>query len=106
MRNQGSCRKLSLDYKEQNSIFNMDQTMSASPPVESLSFEAALGELETIVKTLETGQTKLEDSIAQYERGIALKNHCDKKLKEAQAKIEKITITENGSIATQPLDTQ
>lgn len=74
-------------------------------PTENLSFEDALGELETIVKTLETGQAKLEDSIAQYERGIALKTHCEKKLREAQTKIEKITIASDGSISTTPLDT-
>lgn len=73
-------------------------------PTESLSFEDALGELETIVKTLETGQARLEDSIAQYERGIALKNHCEKKLREAQAKIEKITVASDGSLSTMPLD--
>ena len=72
--------------------------MNAATPVETLSFEDALGELEGIVKTLETGQTKLEDSIGQYERGIALKNHCEKKLREAQAKIEKITMTPDGDI--------
>lgn len=73
-------------------------------PAENLSFEEALGELETIVKSLETGQAKLEDSIAQYERGIALKTHCEKKLREAQAKIEKITIAGDGSLSTMPLD--
>lgn len=78
--------------------------MSQAQAIDTLSFEDALGELETIVKTLETGQTKLEDSISQYERGVALKNHCEKKLREAQAKIEKITVTKDGSIGTQPLD--
>jgi exodeoxyribonuclease VII small subunit len=73
-------------------------------PVENLSFEDALGELETIVKTLETGQAKLEESIGKYERGIALKNHCEKKLREAQAKIEKITVGADGSLQTAPLD--
>lgn len=79
--------------------------MSQSMPAENLSFEEALGELETIVKALETGQAKLEESISHYERGIALKNHCEKKLREAQAKIEKITISGNGQISTAPLDT-
>lgn len=67
----------------------MNTATPAVTPVENLSFEDALGELETIVKTLETGQAKLEDSIGKYERGIALKNHCEQKLREAQAKIEK-----------------
>ena len=78
--------------------------MSTATPVENLSFEDALGELETIVKTLETGQAKLEDSIGKYERGIALKNHCEQKLREAQAKIEKITAGKDGTLATAPLD--
>jgi len=73
--------------------------------VENLSFEDALGELETIVKSLETGQAKLEDSIDQYERGISLKNHCEKKLREAQAKIDKIAVASDGSLSTMPLDT-
>ena len=78
--------------------------MNTATPVENLSFEDALGELEGIVKTLETGQAKLEDSIGKYERGIALKNHCEKKLREAQAKIEKITVGSDGVPATAPLD--
>lgn len=78
--------------------------MSRQRPVESLSFEEALSELESIVKTLETGQTPLEDSISAYERGTLLKKHCEEKLRSAQAKIEKITVRSDGSIETQPLD--
>ncbi len=78
--------------------------MGTSQPVEKMSFEEALGELEAIVKNLESGQAKLEDSITSYERGIALKNHCEAKLKDAQAKIEKITVASDGSIRTEPLD--
>ena len=78
--------------------------MSQAQAIDTLSFEDALGELETIVKTLETGQTKLEDSISQYERGVALKNHCETKLREAQAKIEKITVSKDGTLGTEPLD--
>ncbi|MEM9469316.1 MAG: exodeoxyribonuclease VII small subunit [Pseudomonadota bacterium] len=77
--------------------------MSETSP-ENMSFEQALGELETIVQTLEGGKAPLEDSIKSYERGIALKNQCEKKLKEAQEKIEKITITPDGSLATEPFD--
>jgi len=72
--------------------------------VESLSFENALMELEKIVRALETGEAALEDSITAYERGIKLKLHCENKLRDAQAKIEKIQITQDGSIKTQPLD--
>lgn len=72
--------------------------------VESLSFETALKELETIVQDLETGKAALEDSISAYERGIALKKHCESKLREAHAKIEKITIGTDGKPATVPFD--
>jgi len=59
-------------------------------PVEGLSFEAALAELEGIVGRLEQGQVDLEDSIALYERGQALKVHCEKKLKAAESRLEKV----------------
>lgn len=78
--------------------------MAQNAAIKSLSFEAALTELETIVRGLEKGDTLLEDSITAYERGIALKKHCETKLKEAQAKIEKITVQSDGSLKTQPLD--
>lgn len=78
--------------------------MSRQRPVESLSFEEALVELETIVKSLETGQAPLEESISSYERGTLLKQHCETKLRAAQAKIEKITVRDDGSVSTQPLD--
>lgn len=71
---------------------------------EKLSFETAMAELETIVKNLETGKTSLEDSINAYERGIALKNHCETKLREAQSRIDKIVIKPDGSVSTVPLD--
>lgn len=72
--------------------------------VETLSFEEALSELEQIVRSLESGEAALEHSITAYERGIALKTHCESKLRDAQAKIEKISIAADGSIQTQPLD--
>jgi exodeoxyribonuclease VII small subunit len=78
--------------------------MSQSSAVEKLSFEDALSELEGIVKSLETGQAKLEDSIGFYERGVALRLHCERKLRDAQSKIEKITIGSGGKIALEPLD--
>ena len=58
--------------------------------VDALSFEAALKELEAIVGRLEQGQVDLEDSIALYERGQALKAHCEHKLKAAESRLEKI----------------
>ncbi|WP_342642975.1 exodeoxyribonuclease VII small subunit [Rhodoligotrophos ferricapiens] len=70
-----------------------------------LSFEAALKELESIVDRLESGRVDLEESIAIYTRGDALKKHCEALLKSAEARIEKITLKADGTIAgTTPLD--
>lgn len=77
---------------------------NAKAPIEKMTFENALGELEEIVRSLETGQAPLESSIGAYERGIALKKHCETKLRDAQAKIEKITVSNDGTVSTQPLD--
>ena len=78
--------------------------MSAPKPIEQLSFEESLSELETIVRGLEQGETNLEDSISSYERGITLKKHCEKKLHDAKAKIEKITIGKDGALTTAPFE--
>ncbi len=64
---------------------------------EDLSFEAALTELEKIVRQLEGGGADLSTSIEAYERGMALKKLCETKLKEAQGRIEKITLAADGS---------
>ena len=80
--------------------------MSEANAIEQMNFEDALGELEGIVRNLETGQAPLEDSISAYERGIALKKHCETKLREAQMKIEKITVDKDGTVGTEPLDPQ
>jgi exodeoxyribonuclease VII small subunit len=61
--------------------------------VAALTFEAALKELEVIVARLEQGQVDLEDSIALYERGQALKAHCENKLKAAESRLEKLVQT-------------
>jgi len=66
--------------------------------LKNLPFEKALAELEEIVQKLESGNAPLEESIALYERGAALKAHCETTLKSAQAKIEKIVASEDGSL--------
>jgi exodeoxyribonuclease VII small subunit len=76
----------------------------ATPAVEGLSFEAALAELEHIVSRLEQGEVDLEDSIALYERGTALKAHCEKKLKGAEARLEKIVVGPEGARGTEPME--
>jgi exodeoxyribonuclease VII small subunit len=76
-----------------------------APDVSTLSFEQAMQALETIVQRLESGSVPLEESLAIYERGEALKGHCDKLLKQAEARIEKITVGADGKAAgTTPLD--
>ena len=72
--------------------------------IKKLSFEAALAELEEIVHELETGEGDLDKSIGQYTRGVHLRMHCEAKLKEAEARIEKITIGAVGAVTTEPLD--
>jgi exodeoxyribonuclease VII small subunit len=77
--------------------------MTLADPVK-LSFEEALSELEKIVRTLESGASDLKTSIDSYERGMALKKHCEAKLKEAQMRIEKITVSADGKMSSTPLD--
>jgi exodeoxyribonuclease VII small subunit len=73
-----------------------------SPDIAALSFEDALAELERIVRQLEEGRAKLDDAITSYERGTALRRHCETKLREAQAKVDRITIAADGSIGAEP----
>ena len=81
--------------------------MTEMAPIAALPFEKALEELESIVKRLERGDVPLEDSIAIYERGEALKKHCEALLAKATARIEKITIGPDGQAAgTTPLDVE
>lgn len=63
----------------------------APDEITALGFEEAMKELEKIVRDLESGQVKLDDAVKAYERGAALKAHCESKLQEARTKVEKIT---------------
>lgn len=77
----------------------------AAAEIEKMSFEQALQELETIVARLERGDVELEASIAFYERGEALKGHCNRLLKQAEARVEKLTLDQEGQPrGTSPLD--
>jgi exodeoxyribonuclease VII small subunit len=73
-------------------------TLPAAAPadIQALSFEQALAELEKIVAELESGQAPLERSIEMYERGAALKAHCETRLKAAQLRVEKIVVGADG----------
>jgi exodeoxyribonuclease VII small subunit len=73
--------------------------------IATMPFEAALAELESIVDQLEKGAVALDDSIRLYERGEALKRRCDELLKNAEMRIEKITLSADGVIkGVAPLD--
>lgn len=75
--------------------------------VKDMSFERALKELESIVSRLEGGQVELEESINIYERGEALKDHCDQLLKQAEARVEKLTFNQAGEpTGTEPFKSQ
>ena len=74
--------------------------------IRKMSFEQALDELKAIVAKLEQGQGTLDSAIGDYERGAALKRHCDAKLREAQAKIEKVSLAADGSARSEPFDVE
>ncbi|MGI9378943.1 MAG: exodeoxyribonuclease VII small subunit [Methyloligellaceae bacterium] len=78
---------------------------ASNSDIKDMSFEMALKELEQIVGRLERGDVELEESIAIYERGEALRARCDGLLKQAEARVEKITLDSEGNPAgTEPLD--
>jgi exodeoxyribonuclease VII small subunit len=73
------------------------------PAIESMSFEEALNELQGLVRALEKGEAKLDEAIRAYERGAALKQHCERKLREAQAKVDKIVVGADGGLSSEPM---
>jgi exodeoxyribonuclease VII small subunit len=75
--------------------------------IKKLTFERAMEELETIVKRLEDGKVPLEESVAIYERGEALKRRCEDVLRQAEARVDKITTDSSGrAVGVEPLDVQ
>ena len=79
--------------------------MADHSDVATLSFEKAIDELETIVKRLEEGKVPLEESVAIYERGEVLKRRCEDLLRQAEARVQKITLDAGGRpTGTEPLD--
>lgn len=72
--------------------------------IASLSFEDALTELERIVRNLEGGQLKLEEAITAYERGAALRAHCESKLREAEERVQVIVRKADGSLDAKNVD--
>ncbi|MCF8483437.1 MAG: exodeoxyribonuclease VII small subunit [Rhodospirillum sp.] len=72
--------------------------------IAALSFEQAMGELDSIVRELEQGTVELDRAVGAYERGVALKRHCDVKLRDARMTVERISIGPDGAPSTSPLD--
>jgi exodeoxyribonuclease VII small subunit len=70
--------------------------------IAAMSFEDALAELEQIVRRLEGGQVKLDEAILSYERGAQLKRHCERKLNEAQQRVDRIVIGPDGAVTAEP----
>jgi exodeoxyribonuclease VII small subunit len=82
-----------------------DMAETNNTDIKKLPFERAIEELESIVKRLEEGKVPLEESVAIYERGEALKARCEDLLRQAEARVEKITLDASGKPAgTEPLD--
>jgi len=73
-----------------------------SADIAAMSFEDAVVELEQIVRRLEGGQVKLDEAILAYERGAQLKRHCEKKLNEAQQRVDRIVIGPDGAVSAEP----
>ena len=72
------------------------------PDIAATNFEDALAELEQIVRRLEGGQVKLDEAITSYVRGAQLKRHCERKLNEAQQRVDRIVIGPEGAIGVEP----
>ena len=98
---------------EDTANWNPDATAPATRPegsepeagdVAGMSFEQALGELERIVQELERGQLDLDAAIRAYERGSQLKAHCTAKLREAQLRVERISLASDGKVEALPVD--
>ena len=72
--------------------------------IELLTFEQALQELEVLVRRLEEGRLPLEEALTAYEKGVALKSHCQAKLQAAKLKVDQIMLKPNGDIDLKPFD--
>ena len=78
--------------------------MADTSDIAALTFEQALAELEKIVSELESGQAPLERSIEVYERGAALKAHCESRLEAARLRVEKIVVGAGGATSAEPAE--
>lgn len=102
----GSVKKRVVDFMntlDKMGETNMTETIeTATPPaslsdIKDMSFEKAMGELESLVRRLEEGRLTLEEAIQSYERGTALRSHCETKLRAAKLKVEQVLGENSGS---------
>ena len=84
----------------------MSAEIKVPADIKKMSFEAALDELEEIVRTLEAGDGNLDDAIDAYSRGALLKVHCENKLIDAKTRIEKVVLGGDGEPNAEPLDSE
>lgn len=80
----------------------MNKAIEIPEDIALLSFEDALAELDKIVRALEGGSTKLDESISAYERGTLIRRHCEAKLREAQARVDRIVLGPDGAVSVEP----
>jgi exodeoxyribonuclease VII small subunit len=86
----------------------LPESQASRPPedIARLSFEEAMKALEEIVQQLEAGRVDLETAVAAYERGVWLRKHCETRLADARAKVERIGVGADGTPSTAPLDVE
>lgn len=85
-------------------VADATNTVELPADIAAMSFEDALAELEAIVQQLERGDRALDDAIEAYARGALLKRHCESKLRQAQARVEKISLAADGTPQAEPAD--
>lgn len=73
--------------------------------IKNISFEQAMAQLEQIIQKMDSAEVKLEDAVSLYEKGIALKKICEDKLHQAKMKVEKITLSPDGTPHTEKFET-
>lgn len=82
----------------------MTDAPAPHPALAAMSFEEALAELEKIVQRLESGSAPLEESISIYERGAALKAHCEARLEQARLRVEKVVLSQGAAVGVEPAE--
>jgi exodeoxyribonuclease VII small subunit len=92
------------DLPPEGELKREEQQAPLAADVTAMSFEQALGELESIVQDLERGELDLDAAIRAYERGTQLRLHCEGKLKEARLRVERITLGDGGRVSSEPAE--